>query len=132
VEADGYWTDLRGTARVANCGVGFCRTRNDFLATARGRIGFAADRWLPYVTGGLAVGNIRATVPGAAGIDETNAGWTVGGGLEFALAGNWTAKAEYLHVDLGNAGCSTPCGLPAGNNVGLTTNVVRGGINYRF
>jgi outer membrane immunogenic protein len=132
VEGDGDWTDLRGTARVANCGVGFCRTRNDFLATARGRIGFAADRWLPYVTGGLAVGNIRATVPGAAGIDETNAGWTVGGGLEFALAGNWTAKAEYLHVDLGNAGCSTPCGLPAGNNVGLTTNVVRGGINYRF
>jgi len=131
VEGDGDWTDLRGT-NVANCPFAFCKTRNDFLATARGRFGFAADRWLPYVTGGLAVGNIRATVPDLAGIDKTNAGWTVGGGLEFALSGNWTAKAEYLYVDLGNANCSALCGLTAGNNVSLTTNVVRGGINYRF
>ncbi len=124
VEGDGDWTDLRGS--FANCPFAF------FLATARGRLGFAADRWLPYVTGGLAVGNIRAAVPDFAGIDKTNAGWTVGGGLEFALSGNWTAKAEYLYVDLGNAGCAALCGLPTGNNVGLTTNVVRGGINYRF
>lgn len=132
LEGDADWTDLRGSASPANCGSAACQTRNDFLATARGRLGFAADRWLPYVTGGLAVGNIRAAVPGAAGIDQTNGGWTVGGGLEFALAGNWTAKAEYLHVDLGNAGCSVSCGLPAGNNVGLITDLVRGGINYRF
>ena len=132
IEGDADWTDLRGTASVANCGLAFCRTRNDFLATARGRLGFAADRWLPYVTGGLAVGNIRATVPGLAGIDPTNAGWTVGGGVEFALTGNWTAKAEYLHVDLGSAGCNVVCGFTAGNDVSLTTNIVRGGINYRF
>jgi outer membrane immunogenic protein len=130
IEGDGDWTDIHGA--TSNCTSAACRTKNDFLATARGRIGFAADRWLPYVTGGVAVGNIKASVPGAAGIDQTNAGWTAGGGLEFALPGNWTAKAEYLHVDLGNAGCAAPCGLPTGNNVGLTTNLVRGGINYRF
>jgi outer membrane immunogenic protein len=130
VEGDGDWTDLRGTANPADC-VG-CKTRNDFLSTARGRVGIAADRWLPYVTGGLAVGDIKATVPGFTGIDKTNAGWTAGGGLEFAVTGNWTAKAEYLYVDLGHAGCSVDCGLPLGNNVGLTTNVVRGGLNYRF
>ncbi len=129
----GDWSDLRGTANLANCNVG-CKTKNDFLSTARGRLGFAADRWLPYVTGGLAVGDIKATVPGFAGIDKTNAGWTAGGGLEFALSGPWTVKAEYLYVDLGKAGCSVACGFPVGanNNVGLTTNVVRGGINYRF
>lgn len=131
VEGDGDWTDLRGKANRADCNVE-CQTRNDFLATARGRLGIAADRWLPYVTGGLAVGDIKATVPGLNGIDKTNAGWTAGGGLEFALSGNWTAKAEYLYVDLGHAGCSVDCGLPSGNNVGLTTNVVRGGLNYRF
>jgi len=131
VEGDGDWTHLRGTASFAHCNVG-CQTRNDFLATARGRLGIAADRWLPYVTGGLAVGDIKASVPGFTGIDKTNAGWTVGGGMEFALSGNWTAKAEYLYVDLGHAGCTVDCGLPAGNNVNLTTNVVRGGINYRF
>jgi outer membrane immunogenic protein len=131
VEGDTDWTNLRGTANLAICNVG-CNTRNDFLSTVRGRLGLAADRWLPYVTGGLAVGDIKATVPGFAGIDKTNAGWTAGGGLEFAVTGNWTAKAEYLYVDLGKAGCTVDCGLPAGNNVSLTTNVVRGGLNYRF
>jgi len=133
VEGDGDWTDLRGTGNLANCGMG-CKTRNDFLSTARGRLGFAADRWLPYVTGGLAVGDIKAAVPGLAGVDKTNAGWTAGGGLEFALSGPWTVKAEYLYVDLGKAGCSVACGFPVGanNNVSLTTNVVRAGINYRF
>jgi outer membrane immunogenic protein len=132
LEGDADWTDIRGTTNVLGCGVTVCRTKYDFLATARGRIGYAADRWMPYLTGGLAVGNIRTTSPGFAGIDQTNAGWTVGGGLEVAVVGNWTAKAEYLYVDLGTAGCGASCGFPAGNTVGFTTNIVRGGINYRF
>jgi outer membrane immunogenic protein len=132
LEGDADWTDLRGAARIAACGMMMCQTKNDYLSTARGRIGFAADRWLPYATAGLAVGNIHATAPGFAGIDKTNAGWTAGGGFEFALVGNWTAKAEYLYVDLGKDGCGVMCGLPMGNNVSLTSNVVRAGINYRF
>lgn len=130
LEGDGDWSDLRGTANPAACGT-VCRTRNDYLATVRGRLGYAMDRLLPYATGGLAVGNIHATVPGFAGIDTNRAGWTVGGGLEYAVAPNWSVKAEYLYVDLGNNTCSTMCGLP-NNDVSLTSNVVRGGINYRF
>jgi outer membrane immunogenic protein len=132
LEGDVDWTDLRGTASLVACNGAFCRTRNDFLSTVRGRVGIAVDRWLPYATGGLAVGNIRATVPGFAGIDKTNAGWTVGGGVEYALAPNWSVKAEYLYVDLGKENCSLACGLPMGNNVSLTSNVVRAGVNYRF
>jgi len=132
LEGDIDWTDIRGTASLASCGGLVCRTKNDFLSTVRGRVGLAADRWMPYLTGGLAIGNIRANVPGLAGVDQTNAGWTLGGGLEVALVGNWTAKAEYLYVDLGNTACGAVCGLPAGNNVSFTTNIVRGGINYRF
>jgi outer membrane immunogenic protein len=132
LEGDADWTDLRGSSNVLGCGLTACRTKNDFLSTVRGRVGFAADRWMPYLTGGLAVGNIRTTTPGFAGVDQTNAGWTVGGGVEVALVGNWTAKAEYLYVDLGNVGCGAGCGLAAGSNVSLTTNIVRGGINYRF
>jgi outer membrane immunogenic protein len=131
LEGDGDWTDLRGTANIAACNGTFCKTRNDFLSTVRGRVGIAMDRWLPYATGGLAVGNIRATVPGFTGIDKTNTGWTVGGGLEYALAPNWSVKAEYLYVDLGKENCSLMCGLPT-NSVSLTSNVVRAGINYRF
>ncbi len=135
LEGDGDWTDLRGHPNIATCaGLAgtLCQTRNDFLSTVRGRVGYAADRWLPYATGGLAVGNIKATVPGFTGVDKTNAGWTVGGGLEYALAPNWSVKAEYLYVDLGKEACGVMCGLPMGNNVSLTTNVVRGGVNYRF
>ena len=97
----------------------------------RGRIGYSFDRVMPYVTGGLAVGDIRAATPGLAGGTATNAGWTLGGGIEFALPGNWTAKAEYLRVDLGSFNCAG-CGALPGDNVSMEQNVVRAGVNYHF
>jgi len=135
LEGDIDWTDIHGNSFVngaAGCAANVCTTSNNFLTTARGRVGYAIDRWMPYLTGGLAVGNIRTTTPFTAGVDQTNAGWTIGGGLEFALVANWTAKVEYLHVDLGNTSCGGACGFPAANNVDFTTNIVRGGINFRF
>ena len=114
------------------CGGFTCQTKNSWLGTLRGRIGYAFDRFMPYVTGGAAFGDIRATTPGFAGVTNTNAGWTVGAGLEFAIAGNWTAKAEYLYVNLGKFNCGLSCGLTATDNVSFSTNLVRGGVNYRF
>ena len=82
---------------------------------------------------GLAFGDIKASTPGLPGKSETNAGWTVGAGLEVAIAGAWTAKAEYLYVDLGNFNCGLSCGSGFPNdNVSFTTHIVRGGLNYRF
>ena len=88
-----------------------CSTSNRWLATFRGRLGYAFDRWLPYITGGGAYGNVKATaslpIAGLAASTSNNQfGWTVGAGLEYAFLGNWTAKLEYLYVDLGsfNAG----------------------------
>jgi outer membrane immunogenic protein len=130
LEGDVDWSGVRGSAPPALCPG--CATNNDWLATVRGRAGYAFDRIMPFVTGGLAVGDIRATAPGVAGASQTNAGWTVGGGLEFAITNNWTAKAEYLHVDLGNMNCGFSCGAVAGNNVSVREDVVRGGVNYRF
>jgi outer membrane immunogenic protein len=131
LEGDVDWTNINGST-LANCGAIACETRNDWLGTIRGRIGYAFDRVLPYVTGGVAFGNIKADRAGFAGVDENNAGWTVGGGLEFAVMSNLSLKAEYLYVDLGSVGCDAACGAPAGNNVDLRTNIVRGGLNYRF
>jgi outer membrane immunogenic protein len=64
----------------------------------------------------------------------TKFGWTAGAGVEFAFFGNWSAKAEYLFVDLAAASCSTAanCGSATGSSVAFTENVVRGGFNYRF
>jgi outer membrane immunogenic protein len=131
LEGDVDWSNLKGTATTLACPAG-CTTNNDWLATVRGRAGYAFDRFLPYVTGGLAVGDIKAATPGFAGATQTTAGWTVGGGVELALTNNWTAKAEYLHVDLGNMNCGFSCGVVANNNVSLKSDVVRGGVNFRF
>ncbi len=130
LETDLDWTNIRGTT-FANCAFG-CETKNTWLGTTRARLGYAAGRWMPYVTGGLAYGDIRASTPGFAGANTTKAGWTAGAGLEFALAGNWTAKAEYLYVDLGKFDCGTACGAPAPDNVKFNANIVRAGLNYRF
>ncbi len=130
VEGDIDWADINGTTNTA-CPFG-CKTSDHWLSTARARLGYAADRFMPFVTGGAAFGDIRASTPGFAGANQTNAGWTVGAGLEFAIAGNWTAKAEYLYVDLGKFNCGISCGAAATDNVSFTTNIVRAGVNYRF
>jgi outer membrane immunogenic protein len=130
VEGDIDWADMNGTTNAA-CPLG-CKTSDHWLSTVRGRLGYAADRFMPFVTGGAAFGDIRASTPGFAGANQTNAGWTVGAGLEFAIAGNWTAKAEYLYVDLGKFNCGISCGAAVTDNVSFTTNIVRAGVNYRF
>jgi outer membrane immunogenic protein len=131
VEGDIDWANISGSSRAGLVCAPGCTTKDSWLSTVRGRIGYAADRFLPYVTGGLALGDIKATLPGVAGTDTTNAGWTIGGGIEFAIAGHWTAKAEYLYVDLGNVSCGISCGATT-QNVSFNANLFRGGINYRF
>jgi outer membrane immunogenic protein len=130
LEGDIDWSNINGSATCVG-GLATCQVQNDWLGTARGRLGWAFDRFLPFVTGGLAVGDNKANVPGFASASTTNAGWTAGGGLEVALGSSWTAKAEYLHVDLGSFNCGTACtGTPA--NVDFNTNLVRGGLNFKF
>ena len=108
-----------------------CETKNDWLATARGRIGYAMDRWMPYITGGAAFGDVKMTPVGGASETDTRFGWTGGGGLEYAFMSAWSAKVEYLYVDLGKASCSVAtCGVA--NDVTFKTSIVRGGINYHF
>jgi outer membrane immunogenic protein len=130
IEADADWSGVSGSTSTL-CPAG-CATTNDWLGTVRGRLGFAFDRFLPYVTGGLAVGDNHATTPGFPGATQTNLGWTVGAGLEFAFLGNWSAKAEYLHIDLGSFNCGLSCGLATPDNISFSANLLRGGINYRF
>jgi len=128
-EGDIDWSGIKGSTS-GGCPAG-CSTGDSWLSTVRGRLGYAADRFMPFVTGGAAFGNINASTPGLAGGSSTNAGWTIGAGLEFAIAGNWTAKAEYLYVNLGKFNCGLNCGAVS-DNVSFSTNLIRGGINYRF
>jgi outer membrane immunogenic protein len=128
LEGDIDWTNLKDSTA---CGALNCQTKNNWFGTVRGRVGYAFDRFLPYFTGGLAVGDIEANRTGFVGSTSTNAGWTIGAGIEGVIAGNWTAKLEYLYADLGSTTCSAvACGVAT--NVDMTVNIVRGGLNYRF
>jgi outer membrane immunogenic protein len=130
IDADIDWADISGSS-TTNCVTG-CKTSDTWLSTVRGRLGYAADRFMPFITGGLAAGDIKASTPAFAGASTDRAGWTIGGGLEFAITNNWSAKAEYLYVDLGKFNCGLSCGVTATDNVSFTTNLVRAGVNYRF
>jgi outer membrane immunogenic protein len=130
LEGDLSWTNIDGTA---TCTFGVCNTENSWLGTVRGRIGMAFDRFMPYITGGVAFGDVQANLTGLGQTSDTNAGWTIGAGLEFAVVGPWTAKVEYLYVDLGDIGCGpASCGGATPTGVDFTTNIVRVGLNYRF
>jgi len=131
IEADGDWTNVDATT-FSNCGGG-CETKSDWLATVRGRAGYAFDRFLVYGTGGAAFGNLQAGAGFAPFSSTTQIGWTAGAGVEFAFTPNLTAKVEYLYVDLGNQSCAVAnCLGTANQTVTLTENVVRAGINYKF
>ena len=131
IEGDGDWTNLSGSI---TCSGGYtCQTSSNWLATARGRIGYAFDRILLYGTGGGAAGNIKANNSYTGGTDSnTEYGWTAGAGIEFAFAQNWTAKVEYLYVDLANGSCNASCPTYAPVAVSFTESLVRAGINYKF
>jgi outer membrane immunogenic protein len=128
-----------------------------WLGTFRGRIGvLPVDRVLLYATGGLAVGEVKSTAgvastttialsfgtppgPTSAGAlasaSSTQVGWTIGAGIEGAIGGNWTAKLEYLYVDLGtvnNTFVGVGAFAPITSSSHVTDNILRAGVNYRF
>jgi outer membrane immunogenic protein len=131
LEGDIDWSDVGGNSSANNCPAG-CSVENKWLGTARGRVGYAFGSWLPYVTGGLAVGDVNAGATGFSGTDSTQTGWAAGAGVEYGVSRNVSAKLEYLRVDLGRFDCGLNCGPTAPDNVGFRANVVRGGINFRF
>jgi len=86
-----------------------------YLVAVGPRIGYAFCNWMPYVTGGLAIGEVDfhqhitqffGGVPffdEGGSTDETRAGWMVGGGLEYAFNVHWRVRAQYQFVDLGES-----------------------------
>jgi outer membrane immunogenic protein len=177
--AGGVVGGAQGTAAVS------LKERMPWFGTVRGRVGYVANQWLVYATGGLAYARIEVdssasanavsfplpplafgtptcnaavltigTCPvwGSGGSGVTRIGWTVGGGTELALGGNWTARFEYLFVDLGSfdttftglggcfgvlvvgggVGCSADAAGTGTLHSRITDNIVRVGLNYQF
>ncbi len=122
-------------------GAAECETKQTWLSTLRARFGYAVDRVLFYGTAGGAFGNIETGVAGNF-TSSTKVGWTAGAGVEAAFADHWTARVEYLFVDLQNATCNTSgnCGndlvggvvVPANDTVKFSTSLIRLGVDYKF
>jgi outer membrane immunogenic protein len=145
------------TRTTTTTATGSLEEKLPWLSTFRGRIGvLPTDRVLLYITGGLAVGEVKstagasvttttaltfgtppgpATVAALAGSSSTRAGWTLGAGVEGVISGNWTARLEYLYVDLGtvnNTFAGTAPFAPIVTSAHVTDNILRAGFNYRF
>jgi outer membrane immunogenic protein len=100
---------------------------NPWFGTVRGRAGFAVSNFLIYGTAGIALGALQAQTAGLASESHGNVGWTAGVGVEAGFATNWSAKVEYLFVDLANSTY-----VLTGTSNGLSANLVRFGVNYHF
>ncbi len=144
----------RGTATESSSS----NIQQSWLGTVRLRAGYAADRVLLYVTGGLAYGNVdyslrTSEVQGngdtlffAGSRSQTKAGYTFGAGVEYALTNNWIIRGEYLYYNLGSVSAlANPTTAVVGGAVtpnlstvlgkGNTTidgNIVRAAISYKF
>lgn len=113
-------------ASNANATVAPLEFSNPWFGTVRGRGGLALGNVLLFGTAGVAYGDLRAD-SGNLSESHVSAGWTAGAGLEVGFAHRWSAKAEWLYLDLAGSNFSL-----SGVNNGLTANLLRFGVNYRF
>jgi outer membrane immunogenic protein len=131
-------------------GPGFLRAKENinWFGTLRPRLGYTVTpTLLIYGTGGLAYGNVSysatsnfltvGTVTYPVSFNRTQVGWTLGAGVEYALAKNWSVKAEYLYMDLGSQSATAnpdPANPPfqVGYKWETTANIVDIGLNYKF
>jgi outer membrane immunogenic protein len=170
IETDLSGTSISGSSSFSNqvstvggfsiAAYGTQSEKLDYLGTVRGRAGFlVTDPLLAYVTGGFAYGDASSSqslgtsivpLPGfsiqsATGESSSSsrAGWTIGGGLEWMFARNFTVKGEYLYYDFGSVSYPGPSVLSSFAAVpiyGATTSataafkgsIVRVGLNFKL
>lgn len=138
---------IAGTQTFSSALIGQASYNDTVLqfGTARGRIGYAFDRWLVYGTGGIAWAYDKLTrtqlagmpAGGSAAVGTSEAallwrwGWAAGAGVEVPIAPNWSAKLEYLAAEFGGRAKFFPAAAQSFNS-NLTMQSLRFGVNYRL
>jgi outer membrane immunogenic protein len=151
---EGDWSNLNKSGQDFQLGTILApgwvnETQERWVATLRGRLGYAVDKWLLYVTGGVAWARIDSsqfliTGPGPVATallqTDTRTGWTIGVGTEYAVGWGWSARTQYLFVDIPSYTTFTP-GIGSGlNSVALTNldngpiynHILTAGLTYKF
>jgi outer membrane immunogenic protein len=146
LEAQGNWADFSGGNTNLLGGTAFAvaglrdESRVRAFGLFTGQVGYAWNNTLLYVKGGAAVAEDRYRALTAAGAlvdsaSETRWGSTVGVGLEYGFAPNWSAAVEYDHLFLGrrNVNATTPAGaFSATDSIRQDADVIAARINYRW
>lgn len=120
----GVETDLQLSG--ADATVGVAKFSQSWFGTTRARAGYAMSNILFYLTAGLVYGGGRFEIAGLSE-SQTHTGWTVGAGIEVGLTPQWSARAEYLYMDLGDYNY-----VLTGTSSGLESSLLRMGVNYHF
>jgi len=153
---DNFTFDAEG--HHATTPVSVTEAQERWFATLRGRLGYAVDKWLLYATGGVAWVRIDSSEfsvlfpQGGVVQTDTRTGWTIGAGIEYAVGWGWSARSEYLFIDIpsyttltpgvGNGvsivgfGCNAAdgrfCTAPTNLSTKMNNNVWRFGLTYKF
>jgi outer membrane immunogenic protein len=109
-------------------------TEVDWLATVRGRAGWVNGRFMPFVTGGIAFAGVDHRIgptglTGPVSTSDVLFGWTAGGGIEAMIDQQWTARLDYLYVDLEDVDFTTAGGTGTFED---SLHLIRLGVNYQF
>jgi outer membrane immunogenic protein len=138
LEGDFDWADINGSRVCPNTTYQCYANISDF-GTLRGRAGYAVmgNHLLLFGTAGTAGALVKSSYTGSplvSGASHMNWGWTVGAGAEYAFAdtpiGSFTAKLEYLYVDLGNHQITDSAAENLQTHPQIS--MVRAGVNYKF
>jgi outer membrane immunogenic protein len=142
--ADWTWTGLKHTVSNNGSSLPFFTAKVDWLATFRGRMGLALDDTLVYLTGGLALAELKSSAGLASpspfiaytnALSKVQAGWVAGAGVEHKLNQNWSVFGEFLYYDLGRASATGSNVEGTGSyTTEFTHEIFQGkvGLNYRF
>lgn len=116
------------------------QVENRWGGDARLTLGYAIDRLMPYIAGGVAFADVKGcttlVIGGACAANtsfsDTRVGWTIGGGLAYAFTNNLVARIDYAYSDFGKKNYSTPGVGGANTRIKLETHAVRAGLSYKF
>jgi opacity protein-like surface antigen len=142
IEGMGDWANFSGRSDPFFDGKAVFQARTDWIASATGRLGYAVDQWLFFVRGGAAWVGDKYKLSGTFLGDpfdyrgsETRSGWTLGGGIEWAFAPNWSLKVEYAYYDFGTGSLTLVDrfgGDPDPASIRQRIQTVTFGFNYHF
>jgi len=135
-DTDFLWSDVDGSDKQGNLSV---RIKQKWAGSTRVRVGYAADRWLPYIAGGVSYARINTTMSASdadgnkissGSYAKTRAGWNLGTGVDYAVTDNVLLRLEYRYTDLGKK--TTDLADLGGERTSYRANDFRVGVAYKF